>query len=92
MSIQKAIARARSVGGHELVLLDGPAMPWSGPDRKLLDGADALIAVLSVSIDINEAMEEIIDALGDAQTKLVGVILSELSPPAAARQQGQQYA
>jgi hypothetical protein len=67
-------------------------MPWSVPDRQLLDGADALIAVLPVSIDINEAMEGIIDALGDSQAKLVGVILNELSPPAASRQRGKQYA
>ncbi|HEY4987937.1 MAG TPA: exopolysaccharide transport family protein [Bradyrhizobium sp.] len=92
VSIQKAIARARAVGGHELAILDGPAMPWSQPDRKLLDGADALIVVLPVSIDINEAMEGIIHALGDAQAKLVGVILNELSPAAAAWQQGKQYA
>jgi uncharacterized protein involved in exopolysaccharide biosynthesis len=89
---QKAIARARAVGGHEIAILDGPAMPWSEADRKLLEGADALIAVLPVSIDINEAMERIIDALGEAQAKLVGVILNELSPPAAARQRGKQYA
>ena len=67
-------------------------MPWSVPDRQLLDVADALIAVLPVSIDINQAMEEIIEALGDSQAKLVGVILNELSPPAAARQRGKQYA
>ena len=91
-STQKAIARARASGGYGLAILDGPAMPWSEPDRQLLDGADALIAVLPVSIDINAAMEEIIDALGDSQAKLVGVILNELSPPAAARQRGKQYA
>jgi uncharacterized protein involved in exopolysaccharide biosynthesis/Mrp family chromosome partitioning ATPase len=91
-STQSAIARARAGGGYELAILDGPAMPWSVPDRQLLDGADALIAVLPVSIDINEAMEGIIDALGDSQAKLVGVILNELSPPAASRQRGKQYA
>ncbi len=91
-STQKAIARARAVGGYELVILDGPAMPWNESDRKLLDNVDALIAVLPVSIDINEAMEGIIDALGERQAKLVGVILNELSPPAAARQPGKQYA
>jgi len=91
-STQKAIARARAGGSYALAILDGPAMPWSEPDRELLDGADALIAVLPVSIDINEAMEEIIEALGDSQAKLVGVILNELSAPAAARQRGKQYA
>jgi len=91
-STRKAIARARAGGGYQLAIVDGPAMPWSEPDRQLLDGADALVAVLPVSIDINEAMEEIIDALGDSQAKLVGVILNELSPPAAARQRGKQYA
>jgi cellulose biosynthesis protein BcsQ len=91
-STRKAIARARAGGDYRLVIVDGPAMPWSEPDRQLLDGADALVAVLPVSIDINEAMEDIIDALGDSQAKLVGVILNELSPPAAVRQRGKQYA
>ncbi len=91
-STQTAIARARAAGTHALAVLDGPAMPWSVPDRQLLDVADALIAVLPVSIDINQAMEEIIEALGNSQAKLVGVILNELSPPAAARQRGKQYA
>jgi hypothetical protein len=31
-AIRKAIAQARSAGGYDLVILDGPAMPWS-PDR-----------------------------------------------------------
>ncbi len=36
-AIRKAIAQARSAGGYDLVILDGPAMPWSAADRKLLD-------------------------------------------------------
>ncbi len=36
-AIRKAIAQARSAGGYDLVVLDGPAMPWSAADRKLLD-------------------------------------------------------
>jgi hypothetical protein len=91
-SIHKAIARVRAVGGHQLAILDGPAMPWSAADRKLVDSADALVAVLPVSLDINDAMEDIIVALGPAQDRLVGVILNELGSSAATRQRGKQYA
>ena len=79
-AIRKAIAQARSAGGYDLVILDGPAMPWSTADRKLLDCADSLVAILPVSLDINDAMEDIITALGDAERKLIGVVLSELQP------------
>ncbi len=91
-AIGKAIAQARSAGGYDLVVLDGPAMPWSNADRKLLDLADSLVAILPVSLDINDAMEDIITALGDAERKLIGVVLSELQPTTVNRQRDQQYA
>lgn len=79
-AIQKAIARARATGGHDLVILDGPAMPWDAAERKLFDLADGLVAVLPADRDINEAMEDIITALGGAERKLAGVVLNELTP------------
>jgi uncharacterized protein involved in exopolysaccharide biosynthesis len=91
-AIAKAIAQARSTGGYDLVILDGPAMPLSAADRKLLDGADALVAVLPTSLDINDSMEEILSALGGAERKLVGVLLDELTPATQTRQRGKQYA
>ena len=91
-AIRKAIAQARSAGGYDLVILDGPAMPLSAAGRKLLDSADALVAVLPTSLDINDSMEEILTALGDAQRKLVGVVLDELTPATQTRQRGKQYA
>jgi uncharacterized protein involved in exopolysaccharide biosynthesis/Mrp family chromosome partitioning ATPase len=91
-AIHKAIAQARSAGGYDLVILDGPAMPLSAAGRKLLDSADALVAVLPTSLDINDSMEEILAALGGAQRKLVGVVLDELTPATQARQRGKQYA
>jgi len=91
-AIRKAIAQARSAGGYDLVILDGPAMPFSAAGRKLLDSADALVAVLPTSHDINESMEEILTALGGAERKLVGVMLDELTPAAQTRQRGRQYA
>lgn len=91
-AIRKAIAQARSAGGYDLVILDGPAMPWSTADRKLLDFADSLVAILPVSLDINDAMEDIITALGDAERKLIGVVLSELQPTDFNHQRDQQYA
>ena len=91
-AIRKAIAQARSAGGYDLVILDGPAMPLSVAGRKLLDGADALVAVLPTSLDINDGMEEILAALGGAERKLVGVVLDELTPATQTRQRGKQYA
>jgi Mrp family chromosome partitioning ATPase len=91
-AIRKAIAQARAAGGYDLIILDGPALPWSTADRKLLDFADSLVAILPVSLDINDAMEDIITALGGAERKLIGVVLSELQPPTVNRQRDQKYA
>lgn len=91
-AIRKAIAQARSAGGYDLVILDGPPLPWSAADRKLLDIADGLVAILPVNLDINDCMEDIIAALGGAERKLVGVVLNELNPAAINRQRGKQYA
>ena len=79
-AIRKAIAQARSAGGYDLVILDGPSLPWSSSDRKLLDLAEGLVAILPVHLDINESMEDIIAALGGAERKLVGVVLDEFNP------------
>jgi uncharacterized protein involved in exopolysaccharide biosynthesis/Mrp family chromosome partitioning ATPase len=91
-TIRKAIALARSSGGYDLVILDGPAMPWSAADRKLLDVADGLVAILPANLDINDSIEDIITALGGAERKLMGVVLSELQPAAVNRQRDKQYA
>lgn len=91
-AIRKAIAQGRSAGAYDLVILDGPAMPLSTAGRKLLDSADALVAVLPTNLDINDSMEEILAALGDAQRDLVGVVLDELTPATQPRQRGKQYA
>ena len=91
-AIGKAIAQARSAGGYDLVILDGPQMPWSAADRTLLDAADGLVAVLPANLDINGCMEDIITALGGAERKLIGVVLSELRPATAQRQRDKQYA
>jgi Mrp family chromosome partitioning ATPase len=91
-TIRKAIAQARSAGGYDLAIVDGPAMPWSAEDRKLLDSADGLVAILPVNLDINDAMEEIIAALGGTERKLIGVVISEINPVAANRKRDKQYA
>ena len=91
-AVHKAIAEARSAGGYGLVILDGPAMPWSAADHKLLDAADGLVAVLPAKLDINDCIETIITALGGAERKLVGVVLNELNPAAVKRQRDKQYA
>ena len=91
-AIRKAITQARSAGGYDLVILDGPAMPGSEADRKLIEIADGLVAVLPVSLDINECMEEVIENLDGAERKLVGVVLNELNPTHINRQRDQRYA
>jgi uncharacterized protein involved in exopolysaccharide biosynthesis/Mrp family chromosome partitioning ATPase len=91
-AIRKAIAQARSTGGYDLVVLDGPAMPWSPTDRKLLDLTDGLVPILPVHLDINDSMEDIIAALGGTERKLVGVVLSEVNPTAVSPQRDKQYA
>ncbi|WP_439396293.1 exopolysaccharide transport family protein [Bradyrhizobium sp. PMVTL-01] len=91
-AIRKAIAQARSAGGYDLVVLDGPVTPLAAGGRKLLDGVDGLVAVLPTSMDINDGLEEILSTLGRAESKLVGVVLDELTPATQARQRGRQYA
>jgi Mrp family chromosome partitioning ATPase len=91
-AIRKAIAQARSSRGYDLVILDGPLMPWSATDRKLLDTADGLVAMLPVDLDINDAMEDVIAALGGAERKLIGVVLNELTPPGINQQRDKRYA
>jgi uncharacterized protein involved in exopolysaccharide biosynthesis/Mrp family chromosome partitioning ATPase len=91
-AIRKTIAQARSAGGYDLVILDGPAMPWSAADRKLLEIADGIVAILPARLDINDCMEDIIAALGGAQRKLIGVVLNELNPAAVNRKRDKRYA
>jgi uncharacterized protein involved in exopolysaccharide biosynthesis/Mrp family chromosome partitioning ATPase len=91
-TIHQAIAQARSAGGYDVVILDGPAMPWSTADRELIDIADGLVAILPASLDINDCMEDIIATLGGAERKLIGVVLNELNPPVVKRQRDKQYA
>jgi uncharacterized protein involved in exopolysaccharide biosynthesis/Mrp family chromosome partitioning ATPase len=88
-AIRKSLAQVRATGGYDLVILDGPVLPWEADDRKLLETVDGIVAVLPLSLDINEAMEDIITSLGTAQRKLAGVILNELNAPV---QRGKQYA
>jgi Mrp family chromosome partitioning ATPase len=91
-AIRKAVAQARTAGGYDLVILDGPAMTPSTGDDRLLEIADGLIAVLPTHLDINDSMEDMLAALGGAERKLVGVVLDELNAATQTRQRGRQYA
>ena len=91
-AIRKAIAQARSTGGYDLIVIDGPAMPWGPSDHTLFEIADGLVAVLPIKLDINDCMEDIITALGETERKLVGVVINELNPTDVNRQRDKQYA
>jgi uncharacterized protein involved in exopolysaccharide biosynthesis/Mrp family chromosome partitioning ATPase len=90
--LRKAIAQAQVTPAYNLVLIEGPAMPWDASDLDVLSAADALVVVLPTRLDINQAMEEILDALGDEQQKLVGVILNEVDLTGVDRDRGKQHA
>jgi uncharacterized protein involved in exopolysaccharide biosynthesis/Mrp family chromosome partitioning ATPase len=91
-AIRKAIAQARSAGGYDLVILDGPAMPVGEPGRKLIDVADGLVAILPTDFDINDCLEDVLDNLGRAERKLIGVVLDELNLTHIHGQRDKQYA
>ena len=91
-AIRKAITEAHSAGGYDLVVLDGPATPWNAAERKLLDAATGFVAVLPANLDINDCLEDLITALGGAERKLAGVVISELHPATVNRQREKQYA
>jgi uncharacterized protein involved in exopolysaccharide biosynthesis/Mrp family chromosome partitioning ATPase len=91
-AVREAVTQARSSGGYDLVIFDGPAMPCSPADRALLDVADGLAAILPANLDINDCMDGIIAALGDTERKLIGVIINELHPTTDARQRNKEYA
>jgi Mrp family chromosome partitioning ATPase len=77
-AIRKAIAQARASGDHDLIIIDGPAMPFGADELKLIGVAEGLIATLPASLDINDCMDDIIAGLGGAERKLIGVIINEL--------------
>jgi uncharacterized protein involved in exopolysaccharide biosynthesis/Mrp family chromosome partitioning ATPase len=91
-AICSAIAQARKTGGYDLVVLDGPAMPWSVDDQRILQSAAALIAVLPASLALDDSLDAIIAALGGAERKLAGVIVNELDYPVQPEQGNRQYA
>jgi uncharacterized protein involved in exopolysaccharide biosynthesis/Mrp family chromosome partitioning ATPase len=90
--IHKAIQQARAAGGYDLIVLDGPSLPWSTADDRLFELADGLVAVLPAKLDLDKSIENIITALGHSERKLVGLVLNELHPVAAQPQRDKQYA
>ncbi len=91
-AVRKAIAQARASADYDLVIVDGPALPFGTEARKLIDVADGLIAMLSASFDIDGCMDDILAGLGGAEHKLIGVIINELQPAAVASHRSAQYA
>lgn len=90
-ALRKAIAQARASADYDLVIVDGPALPFSAEGRKLIDVADGLVAMLSANFDIDGCMDDILAGLDGAERKLIGVIINELQP-ATAPHRSAQYA
>jgi uncharacterized protein involved in exopolysaccharide biosynthesis/Mrp family chromosome partitioning ATPase len=91
-AIRKAVAQARASGDYDLVIVDGPALPFGAEGRKLIDIADGLIAMLSASFDIDGCMDDIIAGLGGAESRLIGVIINELHSAPAQPVRSAEYA
>jgi Mrp family chromosome partitioning ATPase len=91
-AIRKAIAQARASGDRDIIIIDGPAMPFGSDDLKLIGIADGLIATLPASLDINGCMDDIIAGLGGAERKLIGVIINELHAAPVQTVRSAQYA
>jgi uncharacterized protein involved in exopolysaccharide biosynthesis/Mrp family chromosome partitioning ATPase len=91
-AVHRAIEQARAAGGYDLIVLDGPSLPWSEADGQLFELADGLVAVLPAKLDINQSIETIVMALGHSERKLVGLVLNELNPVFAQPRRDQQYA
>lgn len=91
-AIRGALAQARAARSYDFIVLDGPPPATAGMDRKLLDLADGLVAVLPMALDLDDALDEIIAALGSDQGKLIGVVIDELNAPGETRQRSRQYA
>jgi uncharacterized protein involved in exopolysaccharide biosynthesis/Mrp family chromosome partitioning ATPase len=91
-AIRIAIAHARKTGGYDLVILDGPTLPWSADERKVVESAGALIAVLRAGPALDTSLDPIIAALHGTGQRLVGVIVNELDHPLAPEQRSRQYA
>lgn len=77
-AVRMIVEDARASDECGLIILDGPAAPFAAWDRSLLDVTDGLLAVLPASLDINQAMENLLAALNGAERKLLGVVLNEL--------------
>jgi uncharacterized protein involved in exopolysaccharide biosynthesis len=91
-AIRKAVVQARASGDHDLVIIDGPAMPFSVDERKLIDTVDGLVAILPANLDINGCMDDIIASLGGAERRLIGVIINELHSAPVQSVRSAQYA
>ena len=91
-AIREAITQARSAGEYDLLILDGPPMPFKGDNREVLEIADGLVAVLPANLDINDCMDGIVVALGGTERKLIGVIINELRPATELTPPSKRYA
>jgi uncharacterized protein involved in exopolysaccharide biosynthesis/Mrp family chromosome partitioning ATPase len=78
----KALKAARLSGAYDLVLLDGPAIPPSALDREVLKSVDGIIAITPRGPSDGLRMKNTRVALGEAESKLMGIVLTELEPNA----------
>jgi Mrp family chromosome partitioning ATPase len=78
-SVLRALEAARLGGAYDLILLDGPALPVAQADRRMLDVADGLLAVIPEHLPAQQHLQKTASMLGGAEQKLAGVVFSELA-------------
>lgn len=77
-AVRAIIDHTRRTTECGLIIVDGPSTPFGSHDGAMLDIADGIVAVLPANPTVDDAMEEILTALGAAKPKLLGVVLTEL--------------
>ena len=91
-AIRKAIAQARIAGDYDLVVLDGPAMPWSPPTTRCSTATDGLVAILPVSSTSTRAWKTSSPRSARPSASWSVSSSTNFTPTAVNRQRDKQYA
>lgn len=79
VDILKAIAEARTSLSYDVIVLDGPSLDDPPAASPLLEASDGIVAAIAACADPGAVVASLIGSLKQDQTKLVGIVLSELT-------------